>query len=71
MGSCSGLDAIAIGTAVIGLGVINLALGIRSRRRIPVFWVGAALFLLPIVYGLSKFALDVYQFITGINSVQA
>src|SRR5262245_32746930 len=61
----SGLDAVAIGTAIIGLGVINLALGIRSRRRILVFWVGAALFLLPILYGLGKFALDVYQLVTG------
>ena len=67
----SGLDAIAIGSAVIGLGVINLALGIRSRRRIPVFWVGAALFMLPILYGLWKFALDIYQLVTGANPVQA
>lgn len=63
----SGLDAVAIGSAVIGLGVINLALGIRSRRRIPVFWFGAALFLLPILYGLWKAGLDVYQVITGIT----
>lgn len=61
----SGLDAIAIGCAVIGIGVINLALGMRSRKRIPVFWVGAVLLVLPIVYGVGKFGLDVYQFITG------
>lgn len=65
----AGLDAIAIGCAVIGLGVINLALGIRSRRRIPIFWAGAALFVLPILYGLWKFALDVYQFFTDVTAV--
>jgi hypothetical protein len=65
----AGLDAVAIGCAVIGLGVINFALGIKSRRRIHVFWVGTALFVLPILYGLWKFALDVYQFTTGINAV--
>jgi hypothetical protein len=61
----SGLDAVAIGTAIIGLGVINLALGIRSRRRILVFWIGAALFLLPILYGIWNFALDFYQIVTS------
>lgn len=64
----SGLDAVAIGCAVIGLGTINIALGIASRRRIPVFWLGAALFVLPVLYGLWKLALDVYQFIISINS---
>jgi glucose dehydrogenase len=59
----SGLDAVAIGSAVIGLGVINLALGIRSRRRIHVFWMGAALFLLPTLYGLWKVALGIYQLV--------
>ena len=63
-----GLDAIAIGTAIIGAGVLNLAQGIRSRRRIAVFWVGAALFLAPVVYGLSKAALAVYQLIVEIRS---
>jgi hypothetical protein len=62
-----GLDAAAIGCAIIGLGVINLALGIRSRRRIPVFWAGAALLLLAICYGLWKVALDVYRFASGIG----
>ena len=66
----SGLDAVAIGCAVIGLGVITFALGMRSRRRIPVFWLGAALFVLPILYGLWKIARDVYQFIMAVSSVQ-
>jgi hypothetical protein len=64
----SGLDAIAIGCLIIGLGVINIALGMHSRRRLPVFWAGAALFLWPVLYGLGKFALDVYQFITEAQS---
>ena len=64
----TGLDATAIGCLIIGLGVINLALGIRSGRRIPVFWVGAVLFLAPVLYGLGKFALDVYQFITDVGA---
>jgi hypothetical protein len=63
-----GVDAVAIGSAIIGLAVINLALGIRSQRRIPVFWLGAALFSWPVLYGLGTFALDVYQFI---NSARA
>jgi hypothetical protein len=66
--NATGLDAVAIGSLIIGLGVINLALGIRSQRRIPVFWVGAALFSWPVLYGLGKFALDVYQFITDVRA---
>src|ERR1041384_5639796 len=50
--NAAGLDAIAIGTFIIGLGVINLALGIRGPRRIPVFWIGAALFLAAVLYGI-------------------
>ena len=64
----TGLDAIAIGTAIIGAGVLNLAQGIRDRRRIAVFWLGAALFLTPVLYGLSKAALAVYQLIVEIRS---
>jgi hypothetical protein len=64
----TGPDAMAIGCLIVGLGVINIALGIRSQRRIPVFWLGAALFLGPVLYGLGKFALDVYQFITDVRS---
>ena len=66
--NATGLDAIAIGFVFIGLAVINLALGIRSRRRIPVFWLGAVLFLAPVLYGLGKFALDVYQFISDVRA---
>ena len=47
-----GLDAIAIGTFFVALGIINLALGIRDRRRIPVFWTGAGLFLATLAYGV-------------------
>jgi hypothetical protein len=64
----TGVDAVAIGTFIISLGVINLALGMRSERRKTVFWIGAALFLLPIAYGLGKFALDVYQFILDLRA---
>jgi hypothetical protein len=64
----TGVDAVAIGTFIISLGVINLALGMRSERRKAVFWVGAALFLLPIVYGLGKVALDVFQFVNDVRT---
>ena len=63
----TGIDAIAIGSVFIGLAFINLAFGIRSRRRLAVFWLGAALFLTPVVYGLGKFALDVFGFIREIS----
>ena len=66
--NATGPDAIAIGCLIIGLGVINLALGMRSRRRIPVFWVGAALFLGPVLYGLGKSVLDAYQFVSDVRA---
>jgi len=47
-----GLDAFAIGCLFISLGIINLALGIRGPRRIPVFWAGAGLFLACVSYGI-------------------
>jgi len=47
----AGLDAVAIGAVFVALGIINLSLGIRSRRRILVFWAGAALLAATIVYG--------------------
>lgn len=50
----AGLDAIAIGAVFIALGIINLSIGIRDRRRIPVFWTGAALFLATLLYGAVR-----------------
>ena len=50
----NGLDAIVIGTVFIALGVINLSIGIRDRRRIPVFWTGAALLGTTVIYGLVR-----------------
>lgn len=47
----TGADAIAIGAVFIALGIINLSIGIRDRRRIPVFWTGAALFVATVLYG--------------------
>jgi len=53
-----GVDAVAIGVFFIGLGVVNLALGIRDRRRIAVFWTGAALLCLTAVYGAVEVILE-------------
>jgi hypothetical protein len=50
----TGWDAVAIGCVFIALGIINLALGIRGPRRIPVFWVGAGLLIATILYGAAK-----------------
>lgn len=50
----AGLDAVAIGCFFISLGVINLALGIRGRRRIPVFWTGAGLLIATLLYGAGQ-----------------
>lgn len=49
-----GADAVAIGCVFIALGVLNLSLGIRDRRRIPVFWTGAALLAATFLYGLVQ-----------------
>ena len=49
--NATGLDAVAIGAVFIALGIINLSIGIRDRRRIPVFWTGAVLFLATVLYG--------------------
>jgi len=48
-----GLDAAAIGAFFIGLGVVNLALGIRGDRRIAVFWIGVAIIGAAAVYGIA------------------
>jgi len=50
-----GLDAVVIGCVAIALGIINLAIGIRSQRRIPVFWTGAVLLMATAVYGIVRF----------------
>ena len=47
----TGIDAVAIGAVFIALGIINLSIGIRDRRRIPVFWTGAGLFVATVLYG--------------------
>jgi hypothetical protein len=60
-----GLDAVAIGSAVIGLGVVNLALGIRSQRRIPVFWLGTAILGAAALYGIAHVAIDVARIATS------
>ena len=49
-----GLDAMAIGFAIIAVGIVNLALAIRSHRRIPVFWTGAGLLMATAAYGIVK-----------------
>lgn len=59
-----GLDAIAIGCFFLALGIINLALGIRGPRRIPVFWAGAALFIASVLYGLVNAGLAVASLFT-------
>jgi hypothetical protein len=56
-----GLDAVAIGVFFIGLGVVNLALGIRDRRRIATFWTGAALLCLTAVYGAVVAVIEVLR----------
>jgi hypothetical protein len=61
-----GPGAIALGTAIIGVGIMNIAFGMVTDRRKTVFWVGAALFLIPLIYGVGLFVLDVYQFITSV-----
>jgi hypothetical protein len=60
-----GLDAIAIGCFFLSLGIINLALGIRGERRIPVFWAGAGLFCASVLYGLVKAGIAVASLFTA------
>jgi hypothetical protein len=54
-----GADAVAIGCFFIALGVVNLALGIRDRRRIPVFWAGAGLMMATFLYAIVLMVLAV------------
>jgi hypothetical protein len=57
-----GADAVAIGAFFIALGIVNLALGIRDRRRIPVFWAGAGLMIATFLYGIAQTVLAVVTF---------
>lgn len=56
-----GIDAVAIGCFFIALGIVNLALGIADRRRIPVFWAGAGLMMATFVYWIGEAVLAVVQ----------
>lgn len=56
-----GLGAVAIGNFFCALGVINLALGIRDRRRITVFWCGTAMLALTLAYWVCLAAMEVWS----------
>jgi len=58
----TGTDAIVIGCFFIALGIVNAALGVRGKRRIPVFWTGAGLMIATFVYGLVQIVLAVVHF---------
>jgi len=61
-----GLDAVAIGCVFLGLGLVNLALGLRERRaRLGVFWAGAAVLAATVLYGLWYIGRDVVGFLTS------
>ena len=51
-------DALATGNFSISLAVINFALGIGGRARIPVFCVGLGLFSVSLLYWLGKVVLE-------------
>src|SRR5262245_16398256 len=50
----AGESAIRIGLAFYGVGLIGLSEGIHSRRRIPVFGVGAVLLLGCLVWWVAS-----------------
>jgi hypothetical protein len=50
----TGFNAIAIACAFFAVGIINLAVGIRTGVRIPVFWAGVALLGATIIYGIAQ-----------------
>jgi hypothetical protein len=56
-----GADAVAVGGFFVALGILNLAQGIRSRRRIPVFWTGAGLLCAAVLYGAVQAVLAVVR----------
>jgi hypothetical protein len=65
--NAEGLSAVALGSAIVGLGVMNIAFGMTSERRKMVFWVGAALFLIPLIYGVGLVVFDAYEFILTVS----
>jgi hypothetical protein len=66
--SAQGLSAVMLGVAVLGFGIINLALGIRSNRRRTVFWCGAAMMGAAILYALGLVVMDIYGFVTELRA---
>jgi hypothetical protein len=54
-----GLDAVAIGCVFLGLGSVNLALGVRGRARLAVFWAGVALLGAALADGLVNVVREV------------
>ena len=50
----TGFDAVVIGCVAIAFGIINLSIGFRDRRRIPVFWTGAVLLMSTALYGIVR-----------------
>jgi hypothetical protein len=58
-----GLDAVAIGCVFLGLGSVNLALGVRGRARRAVFWAGAALLGAALADGLVNVVREVVAFL--------
>jgi hypothetical protein len=49
-----GIDAVVIGLVFAGVGLLNLALGLRGRARLTVFWMGVAALASTMLYGLVK-----------------
>jgi hypothetical protein len=49
-----GIDAVVIGLVLAGVGLLNLALGLRGPARLPVFWTGAAALASTMLYGVVK-----------------
>ncbi len=60
-----GVDAIAIGAFVFGVGIVNLAAGMRSHRRIPIFWTGAAIMAASAIYGMVLAVRSVMEVVRG------
>ena len=57
-----GLDAGAIGCVFLGLGLVNLALGVRGRARLGVLWAGVALLGAALADGLVNVVREVFGF---------
>jgi len=49
-----GLDAVIVGLVFAGVGLLNLALGVRGPARLWSFWTGTAMLGSSMVYGLVK-----------------